>query len=1581
MSKHIRHFYLSKVFFSFLFCALMTLVQAQVWTGDIDTDWTNPSNWGGGTLPTSGSTVTIPAAPSGGNFPIYGGSPIIDFTIFNAGLITFNSFTYNTGSIINFDVGQLVSNNFFVNAGQVVFDNDGNFDNNGIFENFGSFDNAASAIFSNNTNAVYTNHGTFNNFGTINNNGSWINLGNLSSTNNFDNNSSLMNKGLFNNTFGSTFSNNSGGSVQNFGGATFLSNGSLNNAASFNNAGEVIFNSGAVVTNTATIDNQNLLNNSGQLVNNGTLNNNGSIRNNEAARIENNTTFQNLGIFDNLACAILVQNAFNTITGEVINNGLIYEINGSVVITGGEFGFVFNDLSQTPPPVPGCKPNVVVTLDATGFVEVTPDDIDKGAYGNCGAMITNRTITPNIFGTDDIGQQLVTLEVTDEFNLSSSCDAVITVAAFVPPITPIDDPDIDLTCPENITITTQPGSNSAVVNWTEPSGTSNCDDGGGGPLDCSSIPNNINGFVFMGEHNGSKYFCSEYNATWSSANAAAIAAGGHLAVINDAAENEFIRSHIMAGHAWIGLTDQASEGSFKWVTGEALSYSNWDVGQPNNYNGNEDHVRILQSNGKWTDKNGGISLEYVMEIPCGSTQASVGNCDYIIKSKLSGKVLDVHSASLSNGANVIQWTENAAANQIWAVEKTAPKQFLIHPKHSGKCLDAYGYNNGANADQWGCGYNSQYWDFIPNGDGYFRIKNTHNGLYLNVQGGSTANGANINVYQWFGGNGQLWELIPVGDCDDGSNNGGGNNAELVIEQIEGPTNGSEFFAGTTQVAYRATDDCGNEEICVFEVTIETTPSNIVPNCPADIVVDAAPGADEAVITWANPSATTDCFSSNVVTVGLLDSTFLSGDKFPIGTTSITYSFQDDCGSFTTCSFDVTVNFVAASLSLLSCPQDIITSENPVSWAEPTASTTCFESSINIVQTEGPVNGSPFPTGTTRVSYLISDNCGNVDICTFLVITDGEPPVAQINLSCEANINATAPNGSNGIAVNWSEPIASTTCTENQGIVDIVQTAGPANGSVLPIGLTTISYEVTDACGNIETCSFDITVTEDSSPTTLSLFCPGDQTGRALVGETSTIVTWTEPTASTTCPTANVSITQTSGLANGSEFPLGTSTVTYEATDDCGNIETCTFKIMVTNEECDISSIVSNIVCNGSTFTFDLVVTGVGNPWGWTGGGQTVAYDVLTTFGPYNISDGIVSFTVTDTDNPTCTDIVSVDPSVECSGGTACNTDVLFVVGSSALTTADAAAKARMEALGFTVIIADDDVVQTTNGTDKGLIVISASISANKVGAKFRDIAVPVVSWEAWGFDDMKMTGSGHGINYGKQSAQNELTIVDDTHPIASGLTATVTILTAAKAINWSRPNNAAMIASLSADLSKSMIFAYEVGDDMVGLKAPAKRVGMFMRSSTMNYFNNQAWQLFDAAILWAADCPQTQQLVSNTNNQIEAIANDSATKESTLNQEEEVQDRTETNELKDTDFRVFPNPATDLVYVDLQSFIGKTVELFLFDQTGRIVVQNHINELLSPTHVIQLDDLQAGVYYIKLLSDQQQWTKPVVVVK
>jgi hypothetical protein len=116
----------------------------------------------------------------------------------------------------------------------------------------------------------------------------------------------------------------------------------------------------------------------------------------------------------------------------------------------------------------------------------------------------------------------------------------------------------------------------------------------------------------MNPANGHYYLLSP-PASWQDARALAACAGGYLATINDAAENQWLLDTLLAASpAWIGWNDAAAEGVFVWDNGEPANYVNWDDGEPSN-SGDEDYVQLLPGSGRWNDVHGATLLAGVIE--------------------------------------------------------------------------------------------------------------------------------------------------------------------------------------------------------------------------------------------------------------------------------------------------------------------------------------------------------------------------------------------------------------------------------------------------------------------------------------------------------------------------------------------------------------------------------------------------------------------------------------------------------------------------------------------------------------------------------------------------------------------------------------------------------------------------------------------------------------------------------------------------------------------------------------------------------------------------------------------------------
>jgi hypothetical protein len=70
------------------------------------------------------------------------------------------------------------------------------------------------------------------------------------------------------------------------------------------------------------------------------------------------------------------------------------------------------------------------------------------------------------------------------------------------------------------------------------------------------------------------------------------AVGGHLVTINDADENNWLAQIFSEDEYWIGFTDWASEGNWYWLSGEPVTYINWDIYQPDNAHVGEDAATL-----------------------------------------------------------------------------------------------------------------------------------------------------------------------------------------------------------------------------------------------------------------------------------------------------------------------------------------------------------------------------------------------------------------------------------------------------------------------------------------------------------------------------------------------------------------------------------------------------------------------------------------------------------------------------------------------------------------------------------------------------------------------------------------------------------------------------------------------------------------------------------------------------------------------------------------------------------------------------------------------------------------------------
>ncbi len=354
---------------------------------------------------------------------------------------------------------------------------------------------------------------------------------------------------------------------------------------------------------------------------------------------------------------------------------------------------------------------------------------------------------------------------------------------------------------------------------------------------------------------------------------------------------------------------------------------------------------------------------------------------------------------------------------------------------------------------------------------------------------------------------------------------------LNVTRTSGPASGSVFPVGTTQVCFKATDACGNVGTCCFNVKVTAPTGNCDSKTDGCIKVDllsitTAPNGRET-LTFKITSTCQHALSyaafelpPNCWAISGNSYTGTSGRKYTVenGTNNPFFSikFNSDtegikngesetfsitldpsCNPLANMRVQVKENGLTHLVTInttncggnpttnltISCPVDMnITaatgsSSAIVTYATPTATTTCAGGATTITRTSGPASGSSFPVGTTQVCHKATDNCGNVKTCCFNVTVTSTSSSVQI--TCPLGMNLTAPAGATGMVVTYATPTGTTTCAA--GGLSITRTSGLASGSAFPIGTTQVCYKATDACGNVGTCCFNVTVTATPPP--------------------------------------------------------------------------------------------------------------------------------------------------------------------------------------------------------------------------------------------------------------------------------------------------------------------------------------------------------------------------------------------------------------------------------------------------------------------------------------------------------------------
>ena len=194
--------------------------------------------------------------------------------------------------------------------------------------------------------------------------------------------------------------------------------------------------------------------------------------------------------------------------------------------------------------------------------------------------------------------------------------------------------------------------------------------------------------------------------------------------------------------------------------------------------------------------------------------------------------------------------------------------------------------------------------------------------------------------------------------------------------------------------------------------------------------------------------------------------------------------------------------------------------------------------------------------------------------------------------------------------------------------------------------------------------------------------------------------------------------------------------------------------------------------------------------------------------------------------------------------------VLMVVGDPAMPSpSDTRLRALLEERGTPVRIVDDSAAPEIS--DVAIVVLTGSCASATLAMKYRTVPVPVLNLEPAVQDDLGLTAATDA-DLGEQEMSSGLTVAMAMHPIAAGLTGNPGVVSTASSFGWGRPAAAAQrIALIQGMANRVAIYAYAKGAMMVGLVAPARRVGFFAADGSARYLGPNGVRLFNAALDWA----------------------------------------------------------------------------------------------------------------------------------
>jgi len=384
---------------------------------------------------------------------------------------------------------------------------------------------------------------------------------------------------------------------------------------------------------------------------------------------------------------------------------------------------------------------------------------------------------------------------------------------------------------------------------------------------------------------------------------------------------------------------------------------------------------------------------------------------------------------------------------------------------------------------------------------------------------------------------------------------------------------TDFPVGTTPVTFSATDVCGNTGTAAANVIIQISGNDVpVVTAPSPLAVTAPlcatsmPQTDSEITAWLGSATANDTED------GPLPTSHNAPLNFPLGDTIVTFSAIDSLSATGTADSTLTVNETPNTPSTVTAPAPltVIVSVGTTSVPATDPEIAAFLAAATANDTEdGPLsvsNDAPadFPLGTTLVTFSATDSCAQTSTSTSTLTIQESSDNNRVPKLKVPNKNTRVTGSQCASSIPASHPeiqaflnAATATDFEDGDLTGLITHNAPTDFPASSSGeLTRVTFSVTDSgdpSGIPLTAIASSRLTAIDPNTAATVTAPAPLTVLVPVGTTSLPASNPTIAAYLAGGSANDAEDGVLAVSNDAptEFPVGTTAVTFVATDGCG----------------------------------------------------------------------------------------------------------------------------------------------------------------------------------------------------------------------------------------------------------------------------------------------------------------------------------------------------------------------------------------------------------------------------------------------